>query len=518
LQINNNPQTKYLNNLSTITKHPALLLLFYVNCCKFPYATGVIEWSAGTQPCSRQFQSSEENIMVIRRSPLKAVVKFALPASMLLTGSGVQASGFGLIEQSVSSMGTAYANGSAGLDDPSTIWFNPATMTRLNGRHASGGAHVVWSRVDIEAEANYNPNIPLIGGSDISGDNNTDTDVLALVPHAAYSHQLNEKMWLGMSVNVPFGLETEYDDNWVGRYHAIKSELLTVNFNPSIAFRFNDRVSAGLGVSAVYADGKLTNAVDGGLSAFASGSPIPGWVPGSSTFDHKAELQGDDWGYGWNAGLMLQPTEQTRFGLQYRSKIDLDISGDVEVSGPIPSPDLNFKDDAELSITLPASWSISAYHDLSDRFAIMADVTWTEWSELDEIRIKQDSGAQTLGVWDWDDTIRYSVGGSYRFNHNWLLRTGVAFDQGATPSDRLRTPRVPDDDRIWFALGANYKYSEQMSIDFGYAHLFVDDPELDNSESTYDPTRGQTAGAHLISGEYDAAVDMFSVQLNWKFN
>jgi long-chain fatty acid transport protein len=456
--------------------------------------------------------------MVIRHLPLRSLAISTIPALLLLTSTFAKASGFGLIEQSVSSMGTAYANGASGIDDASTIWFNPATMTRLAGRNASGGAHIVWSRVDIDADAEYNPNIPLVGGTSIRGKNNTDTDVLAAVPHAGYSHQLNDDLWVGMTVNVPFGLETDYDDEWVGRYHALKSELLTVNFNPSIAFKIHEKASLGLGVSAMYADGELTNAVDGGLATFANGGILPGappffWTPGSNNLDSEAKLTGDDWGYGWNAGLLLEPTDRTRIGLQYRSKVDLDLTGEIEVSGPIVS----FDDDAELSITLPASWSISAYHDINDRFAIMADVTWTEWSELDEIRIKRDSGNQILAIWDWEDSIRYAIGGSYRHNSNWLFRTGVAFDEGATPNDRLRTPRVPDDDRIWVTLGANYRYSEQLSIDFGYAHLFVDDPEIDSVESTYDPTIGQTAGTHDLSGKYDVAVDMFSLQLNWSF-
>ena len=457
--------------------------------------------------------------MVKRHLPTNAVVKSAIPALLLLTGTAVQGAGFMLIEQSVSSMGTAYANGASGIDDASTIWFNPATMTRLQGQQASGGAHIVWSRVDIDADANVAPEVPIYGGTVVKGKNNTDTDVLAGVPHAGYSHQVNDDLWLGFSVNVPFGLETDYDDEWVGRYHALKSELLTINFNPSLAFKFHEKASVGIGVSAMYADGELTNALDGGLlgslqSIGAGGPPIPGWVPGSSSFDSEAKLTGDDWGYGWNAGLLLEPTKHTRIGLQYRSKVDLDLTGEIEASGPI----INIEDDAELSITLPDSWSISAYHDINDRFAIMADVTWTEWSELDEIRIKRDSGNQILAIWDWEDTVRYALGGSYKHNSNWLFRTGVAFDEGATPNDRLRTPRVPDDDRIWFTLGANYQYSEQMSVDFGYAHLFVDDPEMDNVESTFDPTIGQTAGTHDISGKYDAAVDMFSVQFNWKFN
>lgn len=442
----------------------------------------------------------------------------------LLTCS-VQASSFALIEQSVSGMGTAYAKGSAGMDDASTLFFNPASMTRLPGSNLSLGAHVIHANTDIKnVSAEYNPKNPALGpspgaglaGLPISGKTKDDLGLTAVVPTGAISHQYSDKVWFGFTVNAPFGLETEYSDNWAGRYHAIKSELLTINLNPSIAFKLHDFATIGFGVSALYADGELTNAADVGLGAALQGAPIPGWVPGSNTFDSKAKLTGDDWGYGYNFGLLLEPSKYTRFGVHYRSKIDLTLDGDVKLSGPVA----NSKRDAKLDITLPDSVSVSGYQAITDRWAVMADVTWTQWSRIQTLDIKIDDGSQSVAVWDYEDTTRFAIGTEYRYSQNWMLRTGVAFDESPVPSASKRSPRVPDADRTWFSLGATWHYTPTLSFDFGYAHLFVDDPKLKGVSDNHDPTLtfpAGTTGFHSVSGEYDSSVDILSAQVNWKF-
>jgi long-chain fatty acid transport protein len=441
-------------------------------------------------------------------------------ASILSTGA--YASGFALIEQSVSGMGIAYASGAAGTDDASSIFFNPATMARLEGRNVTGGLQVLHTNVDFSGKGFYNPSNQAnqllgIGGVSTGNNRHDDLGLTQAIPQAAYSQQFHEKLWFGLTVNVPFGLKTKYDDSWVGRYSAIKSHLKTVNINPALAFRFNERASIGAGVSALYADGELTNAIDGGLigslqSIQMGGGPIPGWVPGSSTLDSKAKLTGDDWGYGWNVGLLLEPTERTRFGLQYRSKIDLTLKGDVRVNGPV----VNFNDGAKLDLTLPASTSLSAYHELTSKWAIMADVTWTNWDKLDELRVEFDNGGENLTPLDWNNSIRVSLGASYRHNEHWLYRAGFAYDETPVPNARLRTPRVPDEDRYWLSLGARYSHTKDLTFDFAYAHLFVDDSRV-KSNDAYDPTTGQTSGFHSLNGDYNSKVDILGVQVNWRF-
>lgn len=444
---------------------------------------------------------------------------------LALSSSSVFASSFALIEQSVSGMGSAYAIGSAGIDDASTIYFNPATMSRLAGSNLTGGLQIVNSRTDFKkGSAEYNPDNAALGpagagiaGFPISGKSKTNLDLTAAVPMGAISHQLSDKSWLGLTINAPFGLKTDYDDDdWVGRYHAIKSELTTININPTFAFKVSDHATIGLGASALYADGELTNAVDVGLGAALGGTPIPGWVPGSSTFDSRAKLTGNDWGWGYNVGLMLEPSDNTRLGLHYRSKVELTLDGDVKISGPI----LNSKQDAKLTITLPDSVSVSGYHAINSKWAIMGDFTWTQWSRIKTLDIKLEDGSRSVAKWNYEDSSRYAIGTEYTHSNKWKYRAGLALDQTPVPHDSDRSPRVPDADRTWLTFGLTYSHTPNLSFDFGYAHLFVDDPKLDDVSDNNDPTLpfpvGLT-GFHSASGKYDAAVDILSAQVNWRF-
>ena len=429
-------------------------------------------------------------------------------ATLLALGAGnAVASSFALIEQSVSGMGTAYAVGSSGIDDASTVFFNPAGMSRLHGSHLSGGLHIVDLKTDFKGSAEYANLPPPLSGLDglaIDGKKKKTLDTTEVVPSGYISHQYSDKVWFGMGVNAPFGLKTEYDSKWVGRYHANKSELLTININPSMAFKFNDNVSIGFGISAMYADGELTNAIDGGLLAGA---------PGAN--DGKIKLTADDWGYGFNTGLLLTPTQNTRIGLHYRSEIDLKLDGDAKVTG-LGAP-INGKQDAKLDITLPDTVSLSGNYSLSSRWAFMADVTWTNWSDIDTLDIKLQDGSRSVAVWDYDDSWRYSIGAEFKPSRTWTFRTGVALDETPVPSNSLRSPRVPDNDRTWLTLGMTYRHTPNLSFDFGYAHIFVDDPKMKGVSDNHNPKAGQSTGFHSLSGEYDASVDILSAQVNWKF-
>jgi long-chain fatty acid transport protein len=433
---------------------------------------------------------------------------------LALGTSNALASSFALIEQSVSGMGTAYAVGSSGIDDASTVYFNPASMSRLHGSHLSGGLQIVDLNTDFKGSGEIaNTETPL-DGKPIDGKKKLNLDTTEFVPSGYISHQYSDKVWFGLGVNAPFGLKTDYDNKkWVGRYHAIKSELLTININPSMAFKINDNATIGFGVSAMYADGELTNAADIGLGAAAAGGPLPGWTPGSSTFDSHVKLTADDWGYGFNAGLLLEPTQNTRIGLHYRSEIKLKLDGHAKVTGPV----VKGRQDAKLDITMPDTVSLSGHYDLGKRWGLMGDVTWTQWSDIDRLNIKLQDGSRSVAVWDYDDSWRYAIGTEFKPSRTWTFRTGIALDETPVPNDSLRSPRVPDEDRTWLTLGMTYRHSPNLSFDFGYAHIFVDDPKLKNVSDNHDPKKGQTTGVHSLSGDYDASVDILSAQVNWKF-
>ncbi|HCF29121.1 MAG TPA: aromatic hydrocarbon degradation protein, partial [Cyanobacteria bacterium UBA11049] len=308
--------------------------------------------------------------------------------------------------------------------------------------------------------------------------------------------------------NSPFGLKTKYNQNWVGRYYAIDSELTTININPTLAAKLTDNLSVGVGVNLQYADAKLTNAIDFGLIGFSNRLPTR-----PQAADGFVKLAGEDWSWGYNLGLLYEPSQNTRIGLAFRSPITHNLEGDADFDVPTAAARLTatgrFTDsDIRAKLKLPATVSLNAYQQLSLRLAATADITWTGWSRFEELRVKFDNPVQPDNVLpeNWHDAFRYSLGLNYALNNAWQLRAGVAYDE--SPADeKYITPRIPDSSRTWLAIGASFKPCDSLSFDVGYAHLFVDDTEI-NQVST---TNGN------LRGKFDNHVDIIGLQVNWMF-
>jgi long-chain fatty acid transport protein len=421
------------------------------------------------------------------------------------------ASGFALIEQSVSSMGTAYAGSAAAAEDSTTLFFNPAGMTRLPGTRASAGLQAIRTVAEFDGAATFGLN-----GAPIPGGDGGDAGGVGIVPHLYVTHQLDDQVWLGLAVNVPFGLATEYDDGWIGRYHALKSEVSTLNVNPSLAFNVNPKLSLGLGLSAQYIEAELSNAIDYGslnlvpLNRGGLGGALGAVGPGQA--DGEVVLEGDSWSWGWNAGMLFELSPATRLGAHYRSKVKQDLEGSADFTGPLgPS-----STDVTSGVDLPATFAVSLVHELNAEWTLMADYTWTQWSNLEELRFKfangQPDGVTTL---DWHDSNRYSIGATYApAGSGWVFRTGIALDETPIPNAASRTPRIPGEDRVWLALGVGYSPFKNWTFDFGYAHLFVDDPKIDKTATpgSEDFLRGSLAGS------YDASVDILAAQMEYRFD
>jgi long-chain fatty acid transport protein len=310
---------------------------------------------------------------------------------------------------------------------------------------------------------------------------------------------------------VPFGLAVKYDDNWVGRYHAVETELETININPSLAFKASDNLSLGFGVSVQTAKVILSNAIDFGALILQP-----------QQHDGFVEIKGDnndDLSYGWNAGLLYELSNNTRFGLAYRSEIKHKLKGDADFT--VPGSVSSFTEsglfiDSKVSadVTFPQTLSLSAYQNY-DALAVMADITWTGWSTFQELRIKYDNPAQPDSVTteDWNDTFRYALGINYHTAPQWLLRAGIAYDETPVPNAQHRTPRIPDNDRFWLSLGAGFQAGKSLTVDFGYSHLFIDDAEINNEFEASAPQLRST-----LKGTYKSSVDILSLQLTWNID
>jgi long-chain fatty acid transport protein len=450
----------------------------------------------------------------------QVVASLAVAGATISAGGEACASGFALVEQSVKQVGSAISGGAASAEDASTIFFNPAGMTRLGGKQAVAGGHIITPSTKFSGSATTNA---LVGGASISGGDGGEAGSTAFVPSLYYSHELNEKTWVGLGIGAPFGLSTEYDSDWVGRYHAIKSEVTTVNFNPSAAYKVNDQFSLGAGLNIMRATAELSNAVDYSMACLGSPLAAAGActtlglnTPGTSTTDGSIVVEGEGWGYGFNLGVLYELTEQTRIGAAYRSKVKQELDGTANFTTPdgitVPAA-LNAvlaDSDATAEVELPASLSLSMTTQVAPKLELMADITWTQWSSFDELRIEFDNSLKEDSVQpeDWEDTYKFSVGLNYRQNQAWTWRCGLAYDQTPVPDAESRTPRIPGNDRKWIAAGFTYAASPAITIDFALAHLFVSDTDIDAMDSSF---------GHNLSGSYESDVNILSAQANWQF-
>ena len=455
----------------------------------------------------------------------KIVSLVAVLAAGGFSGSA-NAAGFALIEQSASGLGNAYAGGAAAIDDASVQFFNPAALTEVAGTQTSIAGHYIMPRSNLSNASATRVtlgNVPYTGTIDDAG-------VKGFVPNFYYSRDINTNLKFGLGINVPFGLSTEYDETSIARYHGLKSAVESVNINPALAFKLNDRLSLGAGVSAQYLKAELTTAVDSAsacLVAQALGQ-VPagtcsavglGTTPANQSVDSYAKVEGDDWSYGFNVGLLYKPMDAMRLGLAFRSSIKQNLQGEATfIRSAAFNTFLNavsskaFTTTADSAdIELPASISLSMAHGFSPQIEILGDITWTEWSKFHELRVTFANPAQPAAVTteNWDNTFRYSVGMSYKLNDRMKLRTGLALDKSPIPDPQQRTPRIPDNDRTWLAFGLTHTSSSNLSFDLGYAHLFVKDSTIDNT------TEGSIK--YNLKGSYENSVNILSAQLNYKF-
>ncbi len=451
-------------------------------------------------------------------------VKGVVFTTLLGVVGGAQAAGFALIEQSASGMGNAFAGMSARSDDPSTQYFNPATMAFMKkGTQLTIGGHIVSPNASLHDESARNATTGF-GNIAVSGNDGGNAGNLAFVPNIYFKMDLNDDVALGLGVSVPFGLSTEYKDGWVGRYHALESTLETININPAVAWKPNEKLSIGGGISVQYVKAKLTNAIDSSAicratAAVGTCSALGLAVPGNAATDSYVKLEGDDISLGFNLGMVFKPNEQTTLGLAYRSTIEQNLDGKAKFKRSAglntllngAGSKLLTNTDIQAQVDLPENVSLSGAFQATPDLELLADVTWTNWSRFKELRIDFDNPAQADGVTteNWDDNWRYSIGANYKLNSNLTLRSGLAYDETVVSDKQHRTPRIPDQNRTWLAFGASWAMSPVNTLDIGYAHLFIKDVKLDNT------TEGSIK--HNLRGEYDSSVDILSVQLTHSF-
>lgn len=335
-----------------------------------------------------------------------ALLPLLVALEIIGTTASALASGFAILEQSVRGLGNAFS-GSAAAEDASTIFFNPAGLTRLSGSSVIGAGFYIFPSALFQ-----NSGSTIVTGASLTGGNGGDGGSNVFVPNLYAAWDISDRIKLGLGINSPFGLKTEYDDDWVGRYYAVNSELLTININPTLAAKLTPNLSVGAGINLQYAEAELSNAIDFGLIGFSNRLRTR-----PQAADGFVELTGDDWSWGYNLGLLYEFTQRTRIGLAYRSSISHELEGNADFTVPAAVAPLTatgrFRDTgATTELNLPETVSLSGYHQLNPRLAVTSDITWTNWSRFEELRIKFDNPVEPDSVQpeNWHDTFRYSLG------------------------------------------------------------------------------------------------------------
>lgn len=436
------------------------------------------------------------------------------------------AAGFALLEQSASKLGTAFAGTTATADDATVMYYNPAGLAKLKEPQFVA----VGSGILISSKFRNEQSQPALGQP--LGTNGGDAGDWNAVPSLYYARPLNDSFAVGIGFNVPFGLKLEYPDDWIGRFQALNSEIETYNFNPALSWQVTDVVTLGIGVSMQRLQAELTNAVN--YTAVIAevlnqlvqadqlpAEMVPGLIAANAGLQGHTRVRGHDTAWGFNVGAMFQLTPETRLGLAYRSAVDYTAKGWVRFEPPVTtqpngaaiiqavSADQLANGPVSVDLELPDSATISLAHRIG-AVELLADVAWTGWSSVPELRVVRDGG-EVLSVTPekWHDTWRYAFGATYEVNRVLKLRAGVAYDEAPVP-DSTRTPRLPDPDRTWVAFGAQWRFNDATTVDAAYAHLFSDDVRLNQAH-------GSAAANAFLHGKQESAVDIVSVQFAYRF-
>ena len=418
-------------------------------------------------------------------------------AAVALVPDDASAAGFALKEQSSSAQGNSFAGATAGAEDVTYMFFNPAGLTRFDENQAALVVSYILPQAELQGASGRD-----LAGAPVTGTTTGDAGDGAIVPASYLLWSLSPDLKLGLGVNAPFGLKTEYDAGWVGRYHATESELKTININPNVAYRLNERISVGAGLQFQYVEATLGQAID--INTISGGA-----VPA----DGSVEVTGDDWGYGFNLGVLFELSESTRIGAAYRSKINSTLKGTGDFTLPLGATPAAFggafaDTGATAKFTSPDTASVGVYHDLSPELAVMAEAAWTGWSSFDVLRVQFDNPVQpdSVTIEDWDDSWFFALGATWRPSEQLALRGGIAYDQTPIP-DATRTPRIPGNDRTWVSIGLGYAVTPGFSLDAGYTHIFVDDSAVALNQG----------GSLELNANYENSVDILTVQAVLKF-
>ena len=453
------------------------------------------------------------------------VSAIALGIAAALSFGQAQATGFQLREQSVKNLGRSNAGSLNGNGNASVVSLNPAAMASIDRNTVQMDVTGIDIDADFTGGGNVFPGTPL--ARPVTGGNGGDPGDLTAVPNISAVFPLHgalEHMTVGASIGAPFGLKTEYDPNWVGRYRALTSDLKTVDLTLSVAFQATDGVSIGFGLVWERAEATLSKAIDFGSIACASQpggaancSPLAPFPIKPQSADGTFQVKGDSTALGAIIGGQIAPNDKLVIGASYRTEIKHDLEGDLDftapgfiTANPLVAP--RFADGkGGARLVTPAVTTLSITYGFTDDFRVMGDFQQTDWSSLQDVTITRSNGT-LVGSEDfkWDDTQFFSIGAEWDISDAFTLRGGVGMDESPT-NDAARTPRLPDNDRKLYSIGLTWNVSENFSVDAAYQHIAIDDPRIALGA---DPAAGDFSD---LRGDFDGSANLYGISGQFRF-
>jgi len=449
------------------------------------------------------------------------------------------AAGFAVSAQSAYGMGNAYAGNAAVASDASTVLTNPAGIFELDAPVFAAGIALTTSKVAYTDRGSLTN--PLFGADPVAVAGGRSTSLtqqsVTPTPNLYYARQLNDQWAFGLGINVPFATSSDYGENWIGRYQAVETKVTAFDINPNVAYRINDTVSIGGGLTVQLASALLTSKLDSGATCLGivaganenapPGQELPvttcrdlGLNVNDPSVDSNAELDGNGTAITFNLGILIKPRKGTKLGVAYRHGTEHSLKGDANFTNEpalaafvngFPEGFQPLQDTGTtISADLPATLDLSVAQMANEKLELLGTLKWTQWSSFKTLTSKFDNPVQDPSVlaFNWEDTVTVSTGFNYSLNEKMTLRAGFSYDQSPIPNPTSRSARGAANDRYWYSFGGTYQFTKSISANAAFTHIQIDESAIANPGGPGNPT---------LRGSYKLDANLFAFQFNWHF-